>query len=959
MRKLTSLAVLLLSCTFLFSQENLWTSVNESATGANLFASRTRPTAYKIFQLRESDFISRSQTAPNEKIISASQSSSIISFPDEKGNIQRFRVVEAPVMHEALAARYPGIKSFSGKGIDDPSSTVRFSVSEQLGVYGMILSSNKPSVYIDPVDRAGRYYMVVSRNAIGGQDRFQCLTENAIANSTPEVSGVQLRNADDGILRTYRLALCASGEYSQSFLTGSEPDDAARKAVVLAALNNAMTRTNGIYERDFAVRMVLVPNNDAVIYLNTSTDPFTSSGSWGNQSQATCDGVIGSSNYDIGHSITYAAPPGNGNAGCIGCVCTAGIKGKGWTAYYDFASDYFVVDFMTHEMGHQFGGNHTFSISYEGTIAQTEPGSGSTIMGYAGITGSTDVQPHSDDYFHAKSIEQITNYVKSTSSTCEVATATGNAIPTANAGADYTIPKSTPFKLDGSGTDGDVTDVLTYCWEEIDIITGARNFPTATATNGVQFRSYLPSTNTSRNFPILSSILSGTNGNTWEVLPSVARTLNFRLTVKDNRAGGGGNRSDDMTVTISSATGPFAVSAPNTAVTWAAGTSQTVTWTVNGTTGSPVNCANVNILLSTDGGNTFPIVLLSNTPNDGTQSVTVPNNPGTTNRVKVEAAGNIFFDISNANFTIGAPPVCGDVTGLNTTAITTTSATVNWSTVASALSYDVDYKAASSGTWINAATATTTLSVNLISLASGTLYDWRVRSNCTGGSGNYIAAQFTTTAVVSPCPGIYDISTNGTTGGAAVIPFNTDVKGTISPSGDVDNYRFNVNTGGPVVITLTTLPANYQLRLLNSAGTILVTSANNGTASETINATVAAGFYYVRVYPKGNASNSTNCYTLRVQANGSTTRGDGGLITGTGINVNLFPNPANNKLNIAIDGLQTTADIKVYNVMGKLVMRQIATKANSELNISRLSSGIYMLNVNDGTTVKSMKFVKE
>jgi len=376
---------------------------------------------------------------------------------------------------------------------------------------------------------------------------------------------------------------------------------------------------------------------------------------------------------------------------------------------------------------------------------------------------------------------------------------------------------------------------------------------------------------------------------------------------------------------------------------------------VNGTNGGSVNCAKVNILLSTDGGQTFPTVLAAATANDGSQVVTVPGTTGTTNRIKVEAVGNIFFDISNTNFTIGTPPACGDPTGLNTTAITTNSATVNWSAVANALSYDVQYKPASPGTCLfNINTSSNPL--NCTGLSASTLYDWRVVANCSGGSGNLVAAQFTTSTAGGTCPGSYDVSTNGTTGGSATIPMNTDIRGTISPRNDNDYYRLIITTGGSVIISLTTLPANYELALLNSSGGTLVSSTSNGTASETINTTLSAATYFIRVYPKGNANNATSCYTLRVTGTASR-GGDGELITSS--RVNIFPNPAGNKLNVSIDGLQSSTTLQVFNVMGKMVMQQQTNKMITEMNIAKLPAGIYMLNINDGNAVRSVKFVKE
>ncbi|MGG9970230.1 reprolysin-like metallopeptidase [Ferruginibacter sp. SUN002] len=731
--------------------KNFWKSVNESSIKKDLFANRYKPQAYKIFELSEDMFSLDLKRTPLQKHIAAAASDFILSIPNPEGKIERYKLVEAPVMDPALAEKYPDIKSYAGQGIEDPTSTIRCDFSPR-GFHAMILSVDRKTIYIDPVDRDNKYYVVFARpDVVDYKKSFHCLTAAAVTEPTLNVETPTrlMRGADDGRLRTYRLALACTGEYAQYFLNGTETTDAQRKSKVLAAMVTLMTRTNGIYERDFGIHMNLVANNDAIIYLNASTDPWSTE--WNTKTQTTIDAVIGSANYDIGHLVhkESSAANNNGNAGCIGCVCKSGSKGSAFTSHVNPEGDPFVVDYTTHEMGHQFGANHTFTFSNEsGTAAQYEPGSGSTIMGYAGITGSTDVQAHSDDYFHARSVEQVTDYIKSSSGggACAVVTTTGNAIPTANAGSDYTIPKSTPFALTGAGTDATVGDVLSYTWEQYNTGTKTTTMPSATATSGPVFRSRPYSTSPTRTFPILSSILDGTNGNTWEKLPSVARTLAFRLTVRDNHAGGGANQSDDVNVTISSTTGPFLVTAPNTAVTYTGGSTQTITWSVNGTTGSPINCANVKISLSTNGGQTFPTVLAASTPNDGTEALVIPATPTTTARIKVEAVGNIFFDISNTNFTINGVVACGNPTGLSSSAIGDNTATVSWAAVANAISYAVDYKLSSSSTWISAATATTSTSQVLTGLTQGSTYDWRVKATCSAGSGSNVQAQFTTTA---------------------------------------------------------------------------------------------------------------------------------------------------------------------------------------------------------------------
>jgi Metallo-peptidase family M12B Reprolysin-like/Secretion system C-terminal sorting domain/Bacterial pre-peptidase C-terminal domain/Fibronectin type III domain len=1034
---------LVLLCNYaLFAQQNFWTKTQEASISKNLFANRQRPSSFQLFRLDAIGLQNAMRAAPLDIITPAVQSTFVVSFPMSDGTNETFRVSNAPVMEEGLATKFPGIHSYSGVSVADPSVSIRFSISP-LGFRGMILSAKKSTVYIDPLE--DNIYMVLSRNVMArSQDKFDCLTTSIASADALEEDNPLLENANDGILRTYRIAMVCSGEFSQFWLDGSEANDTERKAKVTAALNDALTRTNGIYERDFGVRLLLIASNASIIYLDAATDPIgTSSGSWNSQTQTTCTNVIGSANYDIGH-LVHRGPTNNGNAGCIGCVCTAGTKGSGWTSYIDLSSDFFVVDYLTHEIGHQFGGNHTFTHNNEGTTAQVEPGSGSTIMGYAGITGATDVQPHSDDYFHAATILQITNYIKTGGGAgCAQQISTGNSTPTANAGADYTIPRSTPFMLSGIGSDANTGDVLTYTWEQMNQrATGFSTIPSATATAGPQFRSQPPAIDATRIFPELNSILGGTNSNTWEVLPSVARTLNFRFTVRDNRPGGGSNQSDNMVLTVSGTTGPFAVTAPNTAVSWAANSTQTITWSVNGTSGAPINCANVRILLSVDGGGSY-VTLAASTPNDGSETITIPNSVSSFCRIKIEAIGNIFFDISNVNFSITAPPACGNVTGQIASSITISSATLNWSAVSGATNYDVDYKVASSSTWFtgvvgstgtsftlsgltdatlydwrvrancsagtgnfsqaqfttvancnapanlssssitgssalvswaavagannytveyktNAATswtvaanATTALSQSITGLAASTLYDWRVRANCAVGNSSYSAAQFTTQAANS-CPSTYDISTNGTRTGAAFIPFNTDIKGLISPSGDNDYYAFTITTGGTISVALTTLPADYDLRLYRNA-TQVGLSQNGGTNSETINYTATPATYYARVYGFNNANNATNCYTLKVTL-GTASREEQ-LITASKISV--FPNPASNVLTVHIAQLKGTADISLLDMYGKTVAQQRTAKINTEINIENLPAGIYLVRVINEGKESTTKVIKQ
>ncbi|HNU15685.1 MAG TPA: zinc-dependent metalloprotease family protein, partial [Chitinophagaceae bacterium] len=724
--------------------------------------------------------------------------STVISLPNADGQIEQFEVVEASNFEPALQARFPEIRAFSGKGITDKSATLKLSISPQ-GIQTMVFRTEKANEFIEAYSKDHTVYAVFRSQRAKGDLPWTCSTpEQRLADGIDaQVTNINVAGRSGGNLKTMRLAQSVTAEYSNYFGATSS----AQVSLVLAAVNATLTRCNGVYEKDLALHLNLVANTTNVFYYNPSTDPYSPASQmsqWNSQLQSTLTSVIGEANYDIGH--LFGASGGGGNAGCIGCVCVNGSKGRGITSPFDAIpqGDNFDIDYVAHEVGHQLGANHTFSMSSEGTGVNKEVGSGITIMGYAGIT-SQDVAPHSIDIFHQASIAQIQSNLNT--KTCPVTTTIVNSTPVVSAGSNYTIPISTPFALTGSATDADAGDVLTYCWEQNDnsTTTGANSVASPTKTTGPNWISFSPTTSPTRYFPKLATILAGSNvsgplpggdaGANTEALSSVSRTLNFRLTVRDNApysstapVSVGQTQFADMVVTVSNTSGPFAVTSPNTAVTWAGGSSQTITWSVANTTAAPVSCANVKISISTDGGNSFS-TLVASTANDGSEVVTIPGTQTTTARVKIEAVGNIFFDISNTNFTISAPAACGDPTGLTASAITNTSATVSWTAVASALSYDVDYKASSSGTWINAATATTSTSVALAGLTQGTTYDWRVRATCSGGSGNYVQAQFTTTA---PCNAPAGLTSSAITASSATVSW-TAVSG-------ANNYTIEYKT---------------------------------------------------------------------------------------------------------------------------------------------------------------------
>jgi hypothetical protein len=796
---LTAAVIIMSACIGFAQKQNHWTE--SSGMNSNLVLSSQKTVSqFKVFQLNLEHFKKELLSAPDRENMRGS-SDLIINFPNATGNLERFVITEASVLHPNLAAKYPEIKSYAGQGIDDPSATIRFSLS-QAGFHGMILSGTKPTCFIDPYTSDKREYKVYSRENLDSRDEeFKCFTDQQVNPLDKRNSNSAVLKTNDMKLRRYRLALSCNAEYGNLF-AGSTGTDAEKKGRILAQMNVTMTRVNGIYERDLAITMQIVANNTAVIYYgSTTSDPWGTE--YNTKTQQVIDAAIGNANYDIGHNFNTS---GGGNAGCIGCVCTTGSKGSGYTGRADPTGDAFDIDYVAHEMGHQFGGYHvmnTCSRSGSGST-EVEPASGSSIMGYAGIC-PTNIQPNSDDYFAYVNIRDISANVQSgVSSGCGTIVNLTNNPPTANAGPDYVIPKSTPFVLKGAGTDPD-GDALTYTWEQNDPAQAAgTGSPQSTWTAGPLFRSRKGTTSPDRYMPQLSDVIANNLAPTWEVVPSVGRTMNFSLTVRDNKAGGGQTNDDLMVVTVNGTAGPFLVSAPNTAVTWAVGSSQTVTWSVASTNVAPVSCANVKISLSTDGGLTYPVTLIGSTPNDGSEAVTVPNNLSSTCRVKIEAVGNIFYDISNVNFTISGGVTCTATTptGLAASNVASTSATLSWTAVSGA-TYDVQYRPVGGTTWTTVAASSNSLGVT--GLAAATQYEAQVRSKCSTTTSAYSAsANFTTTTTQIT----YCASNGNSTADEYIskVVFGTISNTTTASAGGYGNFTAmsaNVTTGLSYTITIT------------------------------------------------------------------------------------------------------------------------------------------------------------
>ena len=632
------------------------------------------PKSYRTVSMQGAVMQNFLDTVPSESPGKKIRDGMVITLPLPEGGYGRFKILESPIMEEGLANQFPEIKTFIVQGVDDPASSGR--IDQTPKGFRACIYTPRGRFFIDPYwkenDSVSMSYY--TRDYLN-PTKLKELACGVLGNNSP----VALRTASLGvaerptgtILKIYRLALACTGEYAAA--VSSAPVTVNK---VMAAMVTSVNRVNSVYEKDFSIRMIMVSNNASLIFTNATTDPYTNTDGAAmlTQNQTRVDSVIGSANYDIGHVFSTG---GGGIAG-LGVVCLNGQKAQGVTGSPNPVGDPFDIDYVAHEMGHQFGGNHTFNgttgnaAGNRNASTAYEPGSGSTIMAYAGICAPQDLQSNSDPYFHSGSYTEIDNYTTTGTGKASFSTnSTGNTPPVIAAlpTTTFSIPSQTPFALTASATDAD-GDTLTYCWEQFDA--GSAQDPTANPRdNGSSciFRSYNPSTNPTRVFPSLPFILANSNlppvfytnnGTAYingETIPTTSRTMNFRVSVRDNRAGGGGQNWAAMKVATVSTAGPFRITSFNSPANLTAGVPLTLSWNVAGTTAAPISCANVKISYSTDGGTNFPVVLAASVPNSGSAAVTIPSVPANATsqgRFKIEAVGNLFFDISDANLVVTA-----------------------------------------------------------------------------------------------------------------------------------------------------------------------------------------------------------------------------------------------------------------------------------------------------------------
>lgn len=587
------------------------------------------------------------------KMQQASKSNGIhLTVPDNQGKFHKFRLIENTTFPSELKKKYPNIRSYSAINVENAKLTGRFELSPN-GVSGMYRQANGDWVFIDPVPQHKGAHRVYNASQARTLSKVRLPDQ---VEPLAQAQGSEQARADDfgEQLRSYRIAVSAAGEFTQ-YHGGSVADG-------LAAINTTINRVNEIYNRDLAIQLNLVANNDQLVFTDPATDPFANDTGDITTNGGVIDGEIGNGSYDIGHIVNTA---GGGLAG-LGVVCSSSFKARGVTGLSNPINDVFYIDYVAHEIGHQFRANHTFNGgvgscgSNRAGSAAYEPGSGSTIMSYAGICGEQNIQNNSDALFHTYSIDEVRAFITNGGgSTCGTLSSLNNNPPSANAGNNRVIPANTPFMLSGTASDND-GDTLTYTWEQLDL--GPQTSSQAEMVDDGSrplFRTFLPSESDTRYFPQLSNVVAGTS-NFREVLPTTNRTMNFRFTVRD---GVGGVVSDDITVTSTTSAGPFSVTSPATNATLDGGMPYTVTWNVANTNSGNVNCSSVDIDLSDDGGVTFALPVISGTSNDGSEEVILPNSDIANARIMVSCPTQGFFNVSPVDFSItqsaGIPVITG------------------------------------------------------------------------------------------------------------------------------------------------------------------------------------------------------------------------------------------------------------------------------------------------------------
>ena len=896
MKKFLLLVVFILSFNFSFSQRNNSWKLFENNKAVT--SEKIRKTPYSVNQkLLEFNAIQFKQSLATVPQRSSGQAGTVIQFPNSNGELEKFQVWESSNFDPALQAQFPEIRAYIGKGITDPSAVLNFSVSPR-GIQTMVFRADKGTEFIEPYTKDNSVYVIFdSATRIAGKLPFNCSTEDiAISqNLSDRLVNVTLSSAQS--YKTMRLALSCTGEYGQYH--GGTVSGA------LAAMNATMTRCNGVFERDLAVKLLIIATNNLVVYTNATTDPYSAAANmnnWNAELQSTLNTVIGAANYDIGH--LFGATGGGGSAGCIGCVCVDATKGSGITSPVDGIpqGDTFDIDYVSHEMGHQMGANHSFTHTAENNTVNVEPGSGSTIMAYAGLGGAgIDMQQNSDDYFHFKSFSQIQSNLGG--KTCPVSTnlAVLNPRPGVTVTPAFTIPVGTAFKLTGTGT-GTAGEVLTYCWEQNNdatVVGGTSTLPSPTKTDGPNFRSRPPSASPVRYFPQFSDVLAGNLVNTWETVSTVPRSLAFAFTVRDNNTGiyGGQTNSAATVVTVVDAGGAFAITNPSTAnVSWNSGSTQTITWNVAGTTGNGINATVVNILFSTDGGLTFPTVLAAITVNDGSETVTLPSVLSPNCRIMIESVTNIFYAVSK-NIALGYTISTSCNTYTNSTSLPIPDG---------------------AGAEVSGGAVSNTINVPI----TGIISDVNIGLNVTHTWPNDLLINISNPGNVTQVP-VWDRACAGN-----------------------NNFNVTLNDGSPAFTCVANMTGTF------SPSSPLI-AFNGGQANGTWTLSVE-DFYNVDTGTLNSWSVQvcTDVYTLSTPSVGFT-------------DFAVYPNPNNGNFNIQFTSNTSNGNgvkVLVHDMRGRVILEnnfENSATFNQNIQLNNAQSGVYLLTVTDGEIKQTKKIVVE
>ncbi|MFN2423490.1 MAG: reprolysin-like metallopeptidase [Cryomorphaceae bacterium] len=570
----------------------------------------------------------------------AISASDIVMLPSLDGSATSFSVARNNTMSEGLQEQFPDITTANIVSIEDPSVWGKIDFTPR-GMHAIIFQPGRETLFIDPVSSSDPVLHVMYRRGdfITDKVMYCSVAENTPGTPLSQAGAGQPYNSCE--LRTYRIAISASGEYT--IFHGGEVEDA------VSAIVTTMNRVNGVYERDFGVTMTIIPNNAELIFTNPGTDPFTngSPGQMINENQVLTNNVIGAANYDIGHVFGT----NSGGLAGLGVTCNDNFKARGVTGSAAPVGDPFDIDYVAHEIGHQFNSNHCFNNACGGNrnnATAAEPGSGSTIMAYAGIC-NPNVQANSDDHFHGISMREIGLRVQSDN--CPVVESIDNSAPNIQSvTAEMWIPAGTPFELSAQVTDAE-DDAISYNWEQMDVEISTQP-PVASSQSGPNFRSFSPSEVPERMFPGIEALISGAS-TVWERLPGVSREMNFRLSVRDNNPFTGCNQFADVVVNVEDTGEPFELIAPNSVgVVWPGLSYQEVVWNVAGTDAAPVNAETVDIFLSTTSTPAFDSLVAAGVPNTGSYFILTPNIATTTARIMVRASNQPFFDLSAFNFTI-------------------------------------------------------------------------------------------------------------------------------------------------------------------------------------------------------------------------------------------------------------------------------------------------------------------